>query len=328
MSNTPNYVAYVDVVGVGDASIEDSDSYHDHLRRFRTALCDAVDRHLTVADKVFAFSDCAFASSQSLSRVGTYLERLQYLLWEQNIFLKGAISVGKPGHVEFAALAGQTKELVAERRRKLQGYWFAKDFVQPALLEKNLKGIAIQIDSSIEDKTWLQKHATASSFFASEHSKRPIVIRDLMIPPQHLNSLDSLLRTYMLVNHSSRRLSRYYVPLIVTWIKSHDYSRIEHDAKTGEWHNAPPPLRQLILNPKIAAEVAALVGGNVIFYSLLAKVATECDAEKVKEHVFDFLAGNKKLRAAAELIPEEICSNTIRRKVAESRVQYLFSSRK
>lgn len=328
MSDTPNYVAYIDLLGIGDASIGDSETYHDKLRRFRVALCDAVDRHLQESDKVFAFSDCAFASSESLERVGTYLVRLQYLLWEQNMFLKGAITIGESDHFEFADLPKQSKKTIRERRKKLQGYWFAKEFVQPALLEKKLRGIAIQVDSSIKDSSWIEKHVVTSSYFPNESLKSPTVIQDLLIPEAHLPSLESLLRTYMLVSNSSRRLSRYYVPLIITWINSHNYSKVACDSKTGEWSNAPLPLRQLILNPKIAAEVTALVGGDVIFYSLLAKVADECEEPKIIERVFNFIAGSKKLRTAAEWIPDEICQADTRRQVVDSRVQYLFKSTK
>lgn len=328
MSEPLNYVAYVDLLGIGDASLEDTESYHDQLRRFRLALCDSVDRNLESADKVFAFSDCAFASSTSLERLGKYLMWLQYRLWEQDIFLKGAISVGKSDNYIFGDLPGQSKEVVEERKTKLQGYWFAKEFVHPALLEKNLKGIAIQVDSSIKDTEWIEKSVVASGYFQSDSSKRPVVIRDLKIPEEHLQSLEHLLKTYMLISHGSRRVSRYYVPLIVTWIRSHDYSKIELDAKTDDWKNAPLPLRQLILNSKIASEVTALVGGDVIFYSLLAKVAVECDAAKVTERVFDFIAGNKKLRAAAEFMPDDICPLSIRRRMIDSRIQYLFKSSK
>jgi hypothetical protein len=276
---------------------------------------------------VFAFSDCAFASSRSLERLGKYLVRLQYSLWEHNIFLKGAISTGKPEHHEFAALRGQSESLLKERRTKLQGYWFAQEFVQPALLEKNLKGIAIQVDRTVTDDLWLRKNAWATSYFANESSKKPVVIRDLIIPLQHLPALDSLLRTYMLVSHNSRRLSRYYVPLIITWVKSYDYSKIARDKKTKEWLKVPPPFAQLVLNPKITSEVISLVGGGVIFYSLLEKVLSECDAEVV-EPLLDVMSSNKKLRDAAELIPNEICAPDNRQKVAESRIQFLFKSRR
>lgn len=328
MNESQIYVAYVDLLGVGDASLEDTETYHDQLRRFRSALCDAVDRHLEGSDKVFAFSDCAFTSSSSLERLGLYLMRLQYRLWEQNIFLKGAISVGKPDYYEFGALPSQSKELIKERKKKLHGYWFAKEFIQPALLEKNLKGIAIQVDSSIKDTEWIKKHVIVSSYFPSDTSKRPIVIRDLLIPELHLESLNNLLETYMRISHGSRRTSRYYVPLVVTWIRSHDYSKIEFDAQTGEWNNAPLPLQQLILNSKIASEITVLVGGDVIFYSLLSKVAAECEAAKVTERVFDFIANNKKLRAASEFMPDDICSLSIRRKMIDSRIRYLFKATK
>jgi hypothetical protein len=328
MSEKPSYIAYVDLLGIGNASVEDSQDYHDQLRRFRLALCTAVDQHLHESDKVFAFSDCAFASSRSLQRVGKYLVQLQYELWQHNIFLKGAITIGKPEHYEFADVSGQTEKLIGERRKKLQGYWFSKQFVKPALLEKNLKGIAIQVDTAIQDSDWIDNNVVASSYFSSETSKKPTVIRDLLIPSANLPSLESLLKIYMLVSNNSRRVSRYYIPLIVTWIKSHDYSRVSCDPKTGAWTEVPLPLAQLVKNPRIASEVAALVGGPVIFYALLEKVAAECEETNVTDHVFDFIASSKKLRDAAELIPNEICSAEVRQRVAESRIRYLFKTPK
>lgn len=329
MNTTPNYIAYVDLVGIGDASVEDNKSYHTHLSRFRRALCDAVDEHLVEPDKVFAFSDCAFASSPNLNRLGDYLQQLQKNLWEQReqaIFLKGAISEGKSEYNDFAFLEGQSRQLISNRRKKLHGYWFANEFVKPALLEKNLKGIAIQVDNSIKDTIWLKQNTLSSGYYPSESSKKPVVILDLLIPKRNLHSLDSLLKTYMMISHGSRRVSRYYVPLIVTWIKSFDYSAIKCDSKTGKWNNAPLPLCQLIQNPKIASEVIALVGGSIIFYALLAKVSEECTEEKVVTQTLNFISSSKKLREAAELIPNEICPKDIRLRVVNSRVQYLFSS--
>lgn len=131
-----------------------------------------------------------------------------------------------------------------------------------------------------------------------------------------------------LISHSSRRVSRYYVPLIVTWIKSYDYSNIDVDPKTAIYTNIPIPLEQLIFNSKIAFEVAALVGGDIIFYSLLAKVAVECEVTKLTERVFDYIAGNKRLRAAAEFIPNEICPLQIRRRMIDARIRHLFRTEK
>ncbi|WP_157571928.1 hypothetical protein [Hydrogenophaga taeniospiralis] len=326
--DTQNFVAYVDLLGIGDASLGDGDSYYDQLRRFRLALCDAVDRHLDKSDEVFAFSDCAFANSSSLDRLGSYLARLQYVLWDYNIFLKGAISQGERDHFEFAALPKQSKEIVADRKRKLHGYWFPKAFVYPALLEKNLKGVAIQVHGSVSDEKWLEVNTTTSAYFPTDATKKPIVIRDIRIPEEHLPALNNLLKTYMLMSHGSRRVSRYYVPLIVTWIKSYDYSKIGFDSRTSEYSDIPLPVKHLVFNPKIAFEVTALVGGDVIFYSLLAKIAVECQVEKLTAKVFDYIAGNKRLRAAAEHIPDEICPLLIRQRMIDTRIHHLFKTGK
>jgi len=293
MTAANRFVAYVDLLGVGDASLGDGDTYHDQLRRFRLALCAAVDRHLLEPDEVFAFSDCAFASSPSLERLGAYVAHLQYALWEHSIFLKGALSMGEHDVFDFASLPKQSRTLISARKKKLHGYWFSKSFVYPALMEKNLKGVALQVDSSIAHPEWLKANTLTSGYFPTDSAKKPQVIHDLRIPEAHLPALNTLLRTYMLVSHGSKRVSRYYVPLIVTWIKSYDYSRIAFDPKTSEYAGLPLPLQQLVFNPKIAIEVTALVGGDVIFYALLAKVATECEVTQLADRLYAYIAGNK-----------------------------------
>jgi len=44
------------------------------------------------------------------------------------------------------------------------------------------------------------------------------------------------------------------------------------------------------------------------------------------DRVCDFIASNRKLRDAAEFIPEEICKMEFRRRVINSRIDYLFDS--
>ena len=244
MSAAPNYVAYVDLLGVGDASERNDDAYHDQLRRFRLALCKAVDEKLSDGDQVFAFSDCAFASSRSLGRISAYLSSLQSSLWEHAIFLKGGLSVAKEEFFDFAALPGQGDDLVRARVSRLHGYWFSKEFVAPALLEKNLRGIAVQISDNVRDAKWLENKTAYSAFFAGDALRRPTVFRDLLIPNSALRQLDTILRTYLVISHTSKRLSRYYVSLVITWINSHSYSRVGVDLASGDLLNAPLPLRR------------------------------------------------------------------------------------
>jgi len=324
-ASTKEFVAYVDLLGIGDASVDTDDTYYDQLRRFRIALCDSVDTHLLAADTVYAFSDCAFAASADLKRMTSYLARLQYLLWQHKIFLKGAVTTGNRECFQFAALPKQTARLVSNRKKILSGQWFGKAFVAPALIEKKLKGVAIQMAEEVAKDEAAEAYVTWSAYYPSDVSKRSVPVRDLLIPKDHLPALKSILKTYVSISHSSKKLSRYYVPLVVTWVKSHNYSATGYDEKTGEWVDVPLPLQQLIFNPKIATEITSLIGGDVIFYSLLSSVASECQEERITEKVCSFIASSRKLRGAAEYIPDEICGLVIRKRVIDSRIRSLFA---
>jgi hypothetical protein len=322
---SPNYVSYVDLLGVGDASGKDDATYHDQLRRFRLALCKAVDEKLLDGDQVFAFSDCAFASSKNISRLSAYLSSLQSSLWEHSIFLKGGLTAAKEEYFDFAALPGQNDKLVGSRKQKLHGYWFSKEFVNPALLEKNLKGIAVQISESVCDQKWLDSKTAYSAYFSGDSLRKPTVFRDLLIPRYSLHHLNDILTTYLVISHTSKRLSRYYVSLVITWINSHDYSSVKIHEATGEYLDCPRPLKQLMGSRKLATEIILLPGGDIIYYSLLSKIATETTDARIMARVIDFLGSSKKLRGAAEQIPENICSSALCKRVNESRIRRLLT---
>ncbi|NTW16384.1 MAG: hypothetical protein HGA41_02860 [Syntrophaceae bacterium] len=62
-------------------------------------------------------------------------------------------------------------------------------------------------------------------------------------------------------------------------------------------------------------------------YSLLEKVATECESMSAVEKLFEYIAGNKKLYSAAEFMPDEICSRITRSRLINSRIELLFNTR-
>ena len=68
-----------------------------------------------------------------------------------------------------------------------------------------------------------------------------------------------------------------------------------------------------------------LPGGDIIYYALLARVAGEVADERVVARVVDFVGSSKKLRGAAEQIPEKICPPALCKRVNESRIRQLLA---
>lgn len=321
MTKATSFVAYFDMLGIGDASLDDSEAYHDSLLRFRQAICDTVDEKLSDLDKVFAFSDCAFFSSDNLPRLAAAISKVQSRLWEHSLYVKGAITTARLDYNDFAALPGQSDEIIEARGNKLFGYWFSKEFVQPALMEKNLKGIAIQIDPHLASDPWVLENVTYTAHYIGDSLRKPSVVLDLLIPVKSLRYLETILKKYLIISHTSRRLSRYYIPLLVTWINSHSFKKTVYDPGGNSYEL---PLRQLTASRKLASEIVQLPGGDLIYYSLLSKVEKECDDQKVVESLVDFIGSSKRLRTAAESIPPEICKPALCRRVNETRIQQLF----
>lgn len=329
-----SYIAYFDVLAVGDAGrATDHDQYGEMLENFRTALCEAT-LHILKPEKgdvVYAYSDCAFAQSFDINRLSSFVSRLQHELWDHPIFIKGAISVGHLTPVKFGAKRGYSKEGETKLSAGIKGYWFGKDAVAPAEAEKSLRGIAVQIcENSNETRsfgaTWIEERTVATAYYPSEASKRPLYIRGLRIPAEHLPALKTILERYLLECQSSRRTGRYYLPLIVTWIKSHDFSTIKCNGASVDWDRLPEPLALLIKNKPIRTEILGHFGAELIYYALLDKVEAECDSPVIRDAVYRIMGDSKRLVAAHDLVPNEVCELRHRKNLLEKRVQNLFKS--
>ena len=327
------FIAYFDLLAVGDAGRSSDDNvYAEILSKFRVAMCEAVADGLDYkrGDVVYAYSDCAFVESDNLDRLGSFISKLQHELWLKPIFFKGAISPGKLAPVEFGSLMGSSEARSSVLKNTIQGHWFDRSAVTPAEAEKSLRGIAVQIcqeglfKSSLA-KQWLDDNTIFTAFYSTETNRRSIVIRDLKIPTSYLPALRGILQTYLLECQSSRRTGRYYVPLIISWIKSHDFSSLAPTKDKQDWNQPiPDPLQLLVRNRSIRTEVIRHFGAELILYALLDKVERECKSAIIREDVYRAIGENKRLVASHELVPDEICASKYRRRLLEKRVQKLF----
>jgi hypothetical protein len=327
------FIAYFDLLAVGDAgkSVDDT-KYFEILSEFRTAMCEAAADELDYGkgDVVYAYSDCAFVESYSLDRLGSFISKLQHELWLKPVYFKGAISPGKLAPVAFGSLTGFSVERSLKLKNTIQGHWFDQSAVIPAEAEKALRGIAMQICQpdnfrSSSAKQWLAHQTIFTAYYSTETNRRPIVIRDLKIPTKYLPVLREILQTYLLESQASRRIGRYYVSLIISWIKSHDFSFLRPMKDKKDWDQPlPEPLQLLIRNKSIRTEVTHHFGAELIFYALLDKVERECRSTVIKEEVYRIIGENKKLVASHDLVPDQICDPKYRRRLLEKRVQKLF----
>lgn len=327
MNAKRNFVAYFDLLGVGDSSEDDRDQYYAKLLEFKTAICQVVDVVARDGDEVYAFSDCAFLSSASLGRIFEFVSEMQNSLWYKSINFKGAVCASPNDVIDFAHLPEGGADANSARSRRLRGYWFGAEFVRPALLEKGLKGIGFSVDKSLWNYKIVRKKAFFSAYYPSDGIAKPVVFMDLVIPPKNLRPLEGIITNYLLTGHRSRRIAKYYVSLILTWIKSHDYASMAMGEAIDQ-DSFPLPYRQLVGNQDLAKEILAMVGSDLIYYALLSRVSETCRDESVKMHLVEWIGASKKLRSCADSIPDEICARPLRNQVIERRVDKLVSTSK
>lgn len=87
------YIAYLDLLGTKDLSTHDADAYRDSIKVFSECL----ERSLADGCEAYAFSDCAYLESKSLTQIISTLDILRSELLMQQRFLTAAVTSGTLG---------------------------------------------------------------------------------------------------------------------------------------------------------------------------------------------------------------------------------------
>lgn len=321
-----HFIAYFDLLEVTSASKGSSrNTYVRVLEKFRTAITEIALEALKPGDLLHAFSDCAFVESSDLDRLCTFISDVRNMLMNDHIFFRGAIAVGKLDPKPYFSPGGKgmkSKELL---RDVIHGHWFSNDCVRLAEAEKNLKGIGVEMlltDAPLAIVKKASQWLRYTCYVDPEPKKPPKVFADLVLPKEDLAATNSLLETFLIKSHSSRRIGRYYIPLILNWIQAYDYAKLPEAAErnSASIDALPLPFVQLVMNERLRRELLGLPGCELFYYSLLSKITRE-STHQIREGMVAFMGNQKKLRDAAMTIPELICPLEIQERVVDRRVK-------
>ena len=95
--NTNTYIAYLDVLGTKNSSEnEDFDEYIKLIICFQNSLVRS-SYLLDDKGKIYFFSDCAYIESQSINSLISMLGSIRQNLFDDDIFIRGALIKGKLG---------------------------------------------------------------------------------------------------------------------------------------------------------------------------------------------------------------------------------------
>ena len=201
------YIAYLDLLGTKDLSTHDADAYRDSIKVFSECL----ERSLADGCEAYAFSDCAYLESKSLTQIISTLDILRSELLMQQRFLTAAVTSG--------TLGASVLNKGALHCQNFSGAAISRVYVA----QSSLKGIGILIDPALinmrnpaQNKFPKVNCFWIHNFYVSNINKLSELtpFYDLQINPdenQLSAYLDYTLREYRKANIKSKRYGRYYI---------------------------------------------------------------------------------------------------------------------
>jgi hypothetical protein len=321
MSKSANYIAFIDLLGTTEFALEDKVKFYNRLISFQETITN--NCHLLAGDgRVFFFSDSAYIESDNLDKLVTYLRKVRKALLELGLYMKGAIGTG-----ELNASDPHNSNLIKDRKEvKLRketviGHCFGEDVVPIYALQAGLKGVGIRIAENLTQDFVKKGYGVASCYLPIENNRRAECFYDLKLDDSELNDgiLKLYLRNFYVTNTKSKKYGRYYLPFIVSWINSTDFSAtVLTDSSNGTGSSSVPLIFDLLLlSRSFDKHFTDLVGLEYVFFALLNKIFIECDSEKVKRRVFEYIASRKKLLSRLGTLPTCVMSSETKKQFLE-----------
>ena len=228
------YSAFLDVVGTRATAKTSFEDYNELLGLFHQAVFEVCHELEPQGERssVFFFSDCAFARDRKLSRLLKFLSQLRSQLLVESVFLRAAVSAGdleeSEAHTFKTIEDDDLREIVKSRVR---GYYFGPLAAQLYGAEESLKGIGIRLDEKLLNSKRARSRSSTTCYVPDTSSRQAVPYSDIKLGRSDLSSqnLDNVLSAFYRAKTVSKRLARYYIPLLVLWIRSleaEDFSQI------------------------------------------------------------------------------------------------------
>ena len=322
MTQTANYIAFIDLLGTTEYAQEDRQKFYNRLTTFQETISNSCSL-LAGTGKVYFFSDCAYIESSDVDTLVSYLRDVRRTLLEEECYLKGAIGAGQLNASEphNSRIIRDPKER-KRRKETVIGHCFGDDVVPVYALQAGLKGVGIRVDEKVKKSFENKGYIVQSCYLPVENNRRVECFADLRFGKDELqdDALNLLLRNFYVANAKSKKYGRYYLPSIISWINSTDFSNTELPelGKKQDPTTLPLIFQMLVIHGTFDKHFADLVGLEYVYFTLLNKIFSECESEKVKRRVFEIIAGKKKMVSRLGALPSCVLSSISRKQFLEN----------
>lgn len=342
--NTNTYIAYLDVLGTKNSSEnEDFDEYIKLIICFQNSLVRS-SYLLDDKGKIYFFSDCAYIESQSINSLISMLGSIRQNLFDDDIFIRGALIKGKLG-----ALNGDDlddcekrykgdKELSEKMRVSLKYFrslqnntkikgtlFFCKDVAKVYAYESQLKGAAFYVDSNIKKET---QEVVKSGYISNISKNTYCNFYDIKYDALSVSSsfIEKVFRHYALSNTSDIKYGRYYLTILISCVNSLNFSNIKYDEDKHKFIDAPD-LFYSILNLKKTHKIIYnnAKGLEYLYFSLIDKFYTDVNDVILRRYFLNEIFLNYKFLSKYQnkisQLSKELISSRTKKAILEDLVE-------
>ena len=312
MANQALYSGFIDLVGIRNRASQDVSEYWEALSKFQEHVRDYCFLLRGKEGQVYFFSDCAFVQASKASELIDFFSRLRSQLLQDGLYFKASIARGGLDAKNAAdAPAGFTDELRTSLNETLFGHFFGKKAADLFGLQEELKGIGVRIDRSNLPKAILARNCVRSCFMKSGRTVEEYT--DLRLSEDDLREdvLDGILRAFFKSKSQTKKVGRFYISLLVTWVQSVNLRR--YSATSGEG------LVGVLLGGGFLRLFSDIAGVEHIYFALLNRVYLERDLvpRKLYYDVRRYVLGQKAIFKHIDRAPKTILDPIVRNEVLE-----------
>lgn len=327
-----SYCALLTMFGIRDLAQEEPNEFQQATNDFQSVL--QLCQHSTSKTQIWMgqFGDSCFIEEESYkSLYNLVLEIRKNLLLKESIFIHGAIRKGSLEALSKDKLGtdNQRCKLFEERRFGINSTYLSGQ-------QQALKGIGISIDHSITKKDSTGTAWFENVFLRSGQSRKYESFNDIPLTTEELNPtlLKSIISRFHETKIVSTKTARFFVPILVNWIKH---------MRLSETASGMKQIDEVIAKQELE-EFRNVVGFELVYLSLLNRIyspdygiSSKRDLQNVDSHRIQedkvFLNGckwiDKYLHSDGELaIPEIILSPANRRRYAQGHYAHISSKAK
>lgn len=308
---TQNSLAFVDLLGTSEFAQNERTRFQQSLVTFKETVESGASL-LASTDSVYFFSDCLYLETDAPERAIAFLRYLRRHMLLQGFYMKGALGYGtldvlSPSGVGAGARQGHSRDQneAPPTGPTIRGHSFRGDVVEIYALQDALKGIGIRVAETLVpnlDHSFLVQ----SCHLPYPNSRVAECFSDLRFSAFDLDeeSIQFLLRDFVMAATRSKRYGRYYLSVLISIIRSSQYSGLAASPRTDE-EVFGDHFVEILLTKDFERNFGTLPGIEQVYFALLDELYHQSQKKMIEwlDPVQDFLARRRRYISHLETVP-------------------------